>query len=97
MSASPIETWDFFDFLTTPLRSTTNSLNYSTLKRADHAPSPTNQTFICTLGINKLILKTRNQTRLSYYNVTTRFVDLVGLCYLKQNVVAIYAGYGFNC
>ena len=26
-----------------------------------------------------------NITRLSYYNVTTRLVDLVGLCWLKQN------------
>ena len=26
-------------------------------------------------------------TRLSYYNVTTRLVDLVGLCWLKKNVV----------
>ena len=25
--------------------------------------------------------------RLSYYNVTTRLVDLVGLCWLKQNLV----------
>ena len=28
-----------------------------------------------------------NETRLSYYNVTTRFVDFVGLCQLKQNLV----------
>ena len=26
-------------------------------------------------------------TRLSYYNVTTRLVDLVGLSWLKQNLV----------
>ena len=25
-------------------------------------------------------------TRLSYYNVTTRFVDLVGVCWFKQNL-----------
>ena len=40
---------------------TTYSLNYSTLKEADYTPSSTNQSFICTLGINKLILKIRNQ------------------------------------
>ena len=28
-----------------------------------------------------------SSTRLSYYNVATRLVDLVGLCWLKQNLV----------
>ena len=27
------------------------------------------------------------KTRLSYYNVKTRLFDLVGLCWLKQNLV----------
>ena len=27
------------------------------------------------------------ETRLSHYNVTTRLVDLVGLCWFKQNLV----------
>ena len=28
----------------------------------------------------------KNKTRLSYYNVTTSLVDLVGLCWFKQNL-----------
>ena len=31
-----------------------------------------------------------NKTKLSYYNVTTRLVDLVGFCWLKQNLVDKY-------
>ena len=31
--------------------------------------------------------KNKWKTRLSYYNVTTRLVDLVGLCWMKQILV----------
>ena len=31
-------------------------------------------------------IMTTTRTRLSYYNVTTRLVDLVGLCWFKQNL-----------
>ena len=43
--------------------------------------------FIAHNLINQLrLLHYLNFTRLSYYNVTTRLVDLVGLCWFKQNV-----------
>ena len=36
-------------------------------------------------------------TSLSYYYVTNRSVDLVGLNWLKQNLVNKYVMLGFNC
>ena len=36
-------------------------------------------------NVVKCFYTTLNNTRLSYYNVTTRLVDLVGLCCFKQN------------
>ena len=35
------------------------------------------------------------KTRLSYYNVTTRLVDLIGLCWLKQYLMEKYVRLGF--
>ena len=44
--------------------------------------------FSINLGkIQKMYVMFESVTRLSYYNVTTRLVDLVGLCQLKQNLV----------
>ena len=40
------------------------------------------------IQIHETHLKSKDlRTRLSYYNVTTRLVDLVGLSWLKQNLV----------
>ena len=35
------------------------------------------------------------KTRLSYYNVIARLVDLIGLCWLKHNLVGKYVRSGF--
>ena len=43
-------------------------------------------------NINSSIIAIKNKTRLSYYNVTTRLVDLVGLFWLKQNLVDVRWG-----
>ena len=42
---------------------------------------------ISSYSSNTRVSFLKDITRLSYYNVTTRLVDLVGLCWFKQNLV----------